>query len=124
MEPGQPLADRLRDALLVARVEVREEQADGDGLDPRGRYLARDPVSLGIVERLDHPRGRFARARRPRPRGRQAASAWLRRADRERPSWRPISSRSSKPSVATSAVRAPALLKERVGANGQSVDEV
>ena len=69
----------------------------------------RDPLGLAVLERLDRRRpARRAHGRRSGRRGRRAAGASARTAGRATGrSWRPISSRSSNPAVATSAVRAP-----------------
>ena len=57
MDPGQALAQVLGDAPLVARVEVGEEQADGDRLGAARLDRRRQPLRLVLAERLDDPVG-------------------------------------------------------------------
>ena len=99
-----------RSRRSCAGLEVGEEQADRDRLGARRRASRRDePLELVVVERLDHavgadPLGAPRSAAPAAP----AAPASARRGGR---GWggsgAPISSRSVKPAVATSAVRAP-----------------
>ena len=51
---GELLADELGHALLVLRVEEREQEADGDRLDPRRLQLAHALPRALLVERHEH----------------------------------------------------------------------
>ncbi len=53
-DAGQGGADGLRHGLLVRRVLEREQQADGDRLDPRGLQRGDGGIDRGRVERGDH----------------------------------------------------------------------
>ena len=57
VDPVEALAQALGDRALVRGLQVGEEQADRDRLDPELRRLAGDPVELGRFERLDHAAG-------------------------------------------------------------------
>ena len=50
--PGQLRAEDRAEPLLVGRVEVRVQQADGDRLDARGGEPGRERAGLVLVERL------------------------------------------------------------------------
>ena len=54
---GHRLAQPLGDRPLVGRVEIGEQQADGDRLGSDLARLGHDPVELGLLQRLDHPLG-------------------------------------------------------------------
>ena len=109
VEVGEALAQVLGEAALVGRVEVGEEQADRHRLG--ARLLQRRGEALRLAVGRAARRSPPARSARPPPAsapGRSAASASARRGGRgSGRSWRAISSRSAKPFVAISAVRAP-----------------
>ena len=107
--PARRARERLAERALVRGSRVGVQQADRDRLRLAGRRPPRRRARRHPVERAQH-------AVRADALGRAEAQLGRRRAARARPrtagrgrarAWRPSSTTSVKPSVATSAVRAP-----------------